>query len=483
MTFGVKEQIIALVIVLVAIGGGLAVWKNSKGHGEFTHVSKKEMEALLKNANPMALKALSSSPEEKEKQLDGLRDLLSIAAAAEADAEIGGDPVTRKALELIGDQALASSYDREAHKDQGPMPPFGFVTEEQKTEFWGPEAITLEEGESRFSSKGVSATLSSIKRFFGGYVGREASFQSYLNTLLTLAKREGQVPEDMEPSPEDVSQLRDEFAKIMVTKEEAEAALRKDPATWADFEARVSIEIKLKKAQFLQGRYLKKMGELAKVTEGEIDKYLAENPQLDTSAAQEQKAIETIKKLEGGADFAALAKELSDDPGSKDKGGLYEKVTAGQFDPAFEAAALALEPGQYTTTPVKSEFGYHIIKLVKKGEAKDASGQIKQNYDVRHILFSALVKNPQNPFDRGLPLRDYAKAQLSDKKQKDFFDKLKEDHPVVIEEFEIPQVSDEQIQQMMQRQMPQGEAPTADEDDSAPVAPESAEQKTGKKKK
>ena len=82
-------------------------------------------------------------------------------------------------------------------------------------------------------------------------------------------------------------------------------------------------------------------------------------------------AEQIITKLNQDADFAALAKEYSIDPGSKNNGGdLGTPVNASSnLVPEFLKAALALEPGQYTQKPVESEFGYHIIKAGARTEA------------------------------------------------------------------------------------------------------------------
>lgn len=76
------------------------------------------------------------------------------------------------------------------------------------------------------------------------------------------------------------------------------------------------------------------------------------------------KKIEAIaKQLDQGADFASLAKSDSQDPGSKDKGGDLGWVKPGMTDPAFEKALFALsKPGQ-VSDPVKTKFGWHLIKL------------------------------------------------------------------------------------------------------------------------
>lgn len=77
----------------------------------------------------------------------------------------------------------------------------------------------------------------------------------------------------------------------------------------------------------------------------------------------EAKAI--IASLDKGGDFAALAKEKSQDS-NKDEGGDLGWFGKGQMVPEFEEAAFSLQKGAYTKTPVKSQFGFHVIKLEDK---------------------------------------------------------------------------------------------------------------------
>jgi peptidyl-prolyl cis-trans isomerase C len=77
----------------------------------------------------------------------------------------------------------------------------------------------------------------------------------------------------------------------------------------------------------------------------------------------EAKAI--IAQLRGGADFAALAKEKSKDPGGAD-GGDLGFFTKAQMVPEFANAAFAMKPGDISTEPVKSQFGWHVIKVEER---------------------------------------------------------------------------------------------------------------------
>ncbi|HWQ54614.1 MAG TPA: peptidylprolyl isomerase [Bryobacteraceae bacterium] len=77
------------------------------------------------------------------------------------------------------------------------------------------------------------------------------------------------------------------------------------------------------------------------------------------------KAEEIRKKLAAGADFAAIAKAESDDPVSGANGGDLGTFGHGQMVPSFEEAAFAMKAGEISQ-PVRSQFGYHIIKVEEK---------------------------------------------------------------------------------------------------------------------
>jgi len=84
--------------------------------------------------------------------------------------------------------------------------------------------------------------------------------------------------------------------------------------------------------------------------------------------AKRKLAEDLLKRAKAGEDFAKLAKEFSDDPGSKDNGGEYT-FPRNQMVPEFESAAFALQTNQVSDI-VTTQFGYHIIKLSEKLPAK-----------------------------------------------------------------------------------------------------------------
>ncbi len=120
------------------------------------------------------------------------------------------------------------------------------------------------------------------------------------------------------------------------------------------------------------------------IKEDELKRYYNENTVGDISAKHilikvdtstedgltddeaKEKAKDLIKKLNDGEDFEKLAKENSDDSGSKEKGGDLGYFNKGDMVKEFEEAAYNLKVNEYTKEPVKTTYGYHII--LKTGE-------------------------------------------------------------------------------------------------------------------
>ena len=435
-----------VIAVILAIGAGLLFWKSkvgANGDSALTSISKEQMGILLKDADPMQLKSLAESPDGKKKIAENLRQLLAVASAARKEG-LANDPNIKQELENIRMVITATVYDQKLNKDNGQTPQFSSVTEDQINEFWGGS-------------------------------GHEAEFQKFIDSKLALAKESGKFPKDKELTEEELKQAKNDFAKIKISEEAANA---KGGELGEDFKKEVDLQVKLQQAQFLAGLYADKiLKNKLKVSDDEIKQYIAGHPELDSKAKREE-AEKVLSRAKAGEDFAKLANELSQDPGNKnakgeEQGGLYKDVPKGQMVPAFEQAALSLEPGKIADNLVETPFGFHIIKLERKGETKDASGKPTETYDVRHILITTTIKDPTNPLAREMPVNDFVKAQLEKDKQKTVLDEIVANNPAeVAEDFDIPPVSEEQMQQMQQQMMqqqmmqqqmaPQPPAPTKD---------------------
>jgi len=140
---------------------------------------------------------------------------------------------------------------------------------------------------------------------------------------------------------------------------------------------------------------------MIEVTEGQKEAGIKKARQL---------ANELYQKLQKGADFAKLASQFSDDAGSAKQGGDIGVLEEGTQDKAFEEAALKLKKGEYSK-PVKSAYGYHIIKVlnIKPGSNKsfsNARADVEKMYrkqeaeklffDKKDELYNLSYENPDS---------------------------------------------------------------------------------------
>lgn len=449
-----------LLLVILGIGAGLVFWKSKVGGhagGSYNSISKQEIEVLLGDVaknNPMALKRLAEDPDMKKQQLDSLKQLLAFASEAQREG-LTNEKTNKNELENIAHEVVAVNYDREMNKDKGPMPPFGFITEDQVKQFWG-------EGEQP-----PAGWWQSFKNKIGlGKKDSELAFTKFLETKLALLGESNPQMKDKQITDEERTQARDFFAKIQIYHDEYETKLN-NGAISKELQHKVELQTKLQQAQFLARIYSGKMAERLKVTDEEVAKYIADHPELG-SGEKRTKAEEILNRAKSGEDFVKLANEFSDDPGNKGSkgelnGGLYANVTKGKMVPAFEAAALALEPGQVAPNLVETDFGFHIIKLEKKGVSEDPNLKGQETYDARHILISTAMKDPENPMGGEKPVKIYVKQKLGEEKEKAALDEIvARNHVTVADDFTIPTISDEQIQEMMKKQQEQQQQQGAD---------------------
>ncbi|EPZ37884.1 MULTISPECIES: peptidylprolyl isomerase [Anoxybacillus] len=155
-----------------------------------------------------------------------------------------------------------------------------------------------------------------------------------------------------------------------------------------------------------------------KVSDEELKKYYNEyKPKVKAShilVDDEKTAKEMKAKLEKGEDFAKLAKEYSKDTGSAQNGGDLGWFGPGKMVEEFEKAAYALKVGE-VSDPVKTQFGYHIIKVTDK-EEKKSFDEMKEEmeYEVKKSKLDA--SKVQSKLDK---LMKEANVDIKDKSLKD----------------------------------------------------------------
>ena len=154
---------------------------------------------------------------------------------------------------------------------------------------------------------------------------------------------------------------------------------------------------------------------IAEVSDSEIEEYYHENQNDYTEPAKirashilvdsEVVAIKILEDLKRGADFAELAKEYSLDIPTKDKGGELGYFAKGAFIAEFEQACEALKVNEISE-PVKTDLGYHIIKIVDKKEAgpktlEEVKDEIKNKLllDKQMALYENLLQNLKKKYE------------------------------------------------------------------------------------
>jgi peptidyl-prolyl cis-trans isomerase C len=142
---------------------------------------------------------------------------------------------------------------------------------------------------------------------------------------------------------------------------------------------------------------------------------LAKNTELteEQKAAKRKLADDLVKRARAGEDFAKLAQQYSEDPGSKDKGGEYT-FGRGQMVPEFEVAAFSLKTNEVSDV-VTTQYGYHIIKLSEKIPAK------KEDFDkaapkIKEYLKADAIRKAAQPYVE--KLRKEADIQILDERLK-----------------------------------------------------------------
>lgn len=183
-----------------------------------------------------------------------------------------------------------------------------------------------------------------------------------------IQRRTRQDPASVAPNVR--SQLLDELITFSLVADDAKKqGLDKDPAVQAQIEAAQQAVLAQAAVERIQNQ--EPDNDALKAV---YDREFGEGGEQELKARhilvkEEAQAKDLIKQLDEGADFAELAKEHSTGPSSS-KGGDLGWFSPAQMVPEFSEAAQALEVGSYTKEPVKTQFGFHVIKLDDKRQSE-----------------------------------------------------------------------------------------------------------------
>ncbi|MCB1961380.1 MAG: peptidylprolyl isomerase [Rhodocyclaceae bacterium] len=219
-------------------------------------------------------------------------------------------------------------------------------------------------------------------------VNGKAIPQAYADALLALQKAKG--------AP-DSNQLRGEVREALVKRE---ILLQAAAKSGIDKKAEVATQMEMAQQSVLINAYLQSFVASNEVTDAQVratyDEIKSRTGDTEYKVSHilvedEAGARALIAKLKAGEKFDELAKAHSKDPGSKDKGGELGWSNPGMYVPTFSEAMVKLAKGQMTTEPVKSNFGFHIIKVDDTRTAdllkpfEELAPQLKQRLQAQRV--------------------------------------------------------------------------------------------------
>ncbi|MDQ3130202.1 MAG: peptidylprolyl isomerase [Acidobacteriota bacterium] len=402
-----KKSLIFILILIIAVGGGVFVWRVQNARATDEKVESEILKSLTAEEIKLVLKSnatdddsgvagIAENAETRRAFLKGMREYLALAADARREG-LTEDENFKINYEIKKNLLLADLYKAKLSREQGK----NYIVPKEETEAVWTNPANAKQFETDME------TLQTIQKAVARERGDNAAFSKLQGGSLIKA--------------------RENWARTKILSERAKAD--------AEFMAKpeVSLRIKIVEAGILSADYLRKHWvKSVRATEREIADYLAARPEYDVGKKRE-KAETLLRRVQSGEDFSRLAAEFSEDRTTKNKGGLYENIEKDSLWAEVERAALALENDQIAGRLIETETGWHIVKLENKQIGKKGE---TVKYSVRHILLQKNFAEPNSgnpdipsPF---LKAEEIAKAEIEKEKRNKFVESIIERSKIIL---------------------------------------------------
>jgi hypothetical protein len=359
-------KVIAMMLLLGVLASGMLLVQCSSSSPKTVKLTTHDMQLIFQELlPPQQQQQIASDPEEKKKLVADIKKLLAVAQVAEQEG-YAEHPDLKTQLAFALDRALNDAYRKKN--------PDAKVADEEINAYYLSHPKDLDDflqGNPRAAQQAQGPQRDELKKQLGEFKviaerarkeGLDREDLTRLQMLLTRSQAlAGAYLGDLQKNADklvadgDVEQYykdhQTDFDEVRVRHILVSTQPKPDAEDESD----------------------------AKDTKDSKDKKAPEKPKPLTKDEARKKSQDLLERARKGEDFAKLATENSDDPGSKDKGGEYDFFGHGKMVPEFEKAAFALKAGEISDL-VETQFGFHIIKLEERRAAAspDTDQKVRQ---------------------------------------------------------------------------------------------------------
>ena len=356
-------KVIAMMLLLGMLASGLLFVQCSSSSPKTVKLTAHDMQIIFQElVPPQQQQQIASDPEERKKLVADIRKLLAVAQVAEQEGYAEhADLKTQLAFQL--DRALNDAYRKKN--------PDAKVPDEEINAYYASHPKDFDDflqGNPRAAQQAQGPQRDELKKQLGEF-----------RVIAERARKEGLDREDLTRlqilltrsqalAGAYLGELQKNADKL-VSDGDVEQYYKDHPADFDEIRVRHILISTQPKPETDEGE----------PNEDSKTKKPADKPKTLTKDEARKKTQDLLDRARKGEDFAKLATENSDDPGSKDKGGEYDFFARGKMVPEFDNAAFALKPGEISDL-VETQFGFHIIKLEERraAAAPSADEKVKQ---------------------------------------------------------------------------------------------------------